>query len=694
MPVHCYSKSLCHRLSSTALLDGGLVVSLLAGLATPAVSEEPLPVSGRPHQDTDKGVTFPLVIELEQLATTHPGFRIDGIDAYDQSGHSVSGAGDVNGDGFADLIVGAYRAATEYSIFVGEAYVVFGKNDGETVDPGNPGDSGFAILGIDGFDHLGRSVSGAGDVNGDGLADVIVGGRNADRGHVVFGKSDGAPVDLSDLGSGGFLIEGSYSLGYSVSGAGDVNGDGLADLIAGSPFSDPGGNANAGSSYVIFGKADVSTVDVTNLGDGGFRIDGIDEGDRSGLNVSGAGDVNGDGLADLIVGADHADPGDVFNAGESYVVFGKTDSNSVDLESPGSAAFRIDGIGERDYAGRGVSGAGDVNGDGLADLIVGAPFADPQSEMNAGESYIVFGRSGGDPVDLENLGSGGFRIEGIDASDLSGRSVSGAGDVNGDGYADLIIGAHAADTMGNTDAGESYVVFGKSDGETVNLGDLGSAGFRIDGIDAYDQSGGSVAGAGDVNGDGLADLIVGADRATGGGNSSAGESYVIFSPLAPPAVPTWKGFAREGDAPPLAIGMTGDGSNDGFPDSRVMIDFVDGMGVGLDNASIVTVTREMLPSKGPSNLPDDALPVRWEITTERTAWTSAELTFRYLDAEVGQRDEMQARIYYSESASGPWTELETTNDPERNRVSSRVSDTGFFTISAPAPESRTMWIID
>ena len=136
------------------------------------------------------------------------------------------------------------------------------------------------------------------------------------------------------------------------------------------------------------------------------------------------------------------------------------------------------------------------------------------------------------PIELAGVvaGKGGFVMNGIDPEDFSGRSVSGAGDVNGDGLADVIVGARNADP-----GGKSYVVFGKADWTPVNLADVaaGSGGFVMNGIDPGDGSGFSVSGAGDVNGDGLADVIVGAYGADPGGNSAAGESYVVFSPVVP-----------------------------------------------------------------------------------------------------------------------------------------------------------------
>ena len=260
-------------------------------------------------------------------------------------------------------------------------------------------------------------------------------------------------------------------------------------------------------------------INLGSLGSDGFAIEGTTEGDFSGESVSGAGDVNGDGLADLIVGAFGAAPNGEVRAGSSYVVFGKPGDKTAHLESLGDGGFVIEGAAAYDASGRSVSGAGDVNGDGLTDLIVGAP-----GVGDSGLSYVVFGKLDNEPVDLGALGSDGFAIIGASAGDGLGNSVSGAGDVNGDGLSDLIVGASHADPGDEEFAGSSYVVFGKAGTETVDLAVLGDGGFVIEGALERGNSGNSVSGAGDVNGDGLADLIVGAWRADVGSKRSAGTS--------------------------------------------------------------------------------------------------------------------------------------------------------------------------
>ena len=549
-------------------------------LATPAIDEtgtyeisELVPQTYIVREQLQSGweLTTPVenklaVIDLSTLDGT-TGFRLNGIEEGDNSGRAVSNAGDVNGDGFDDLIIGASQADPNGTAQAGESYVIFGKSGGfaSAVDLSTlDGTTGFRLDGIDEFDYSGRSVSSAGDVNGDGFDDVIIGAFTADVGserfagesYVVFGKSGGfaSAIELATLdGTTGFRIDGideADNSGRTVSNAGDVNGDGFDDLLIGAYRADPGNDSAAGESYVVFGKSGgfASAIDLSGLdGTTGFRLDGIDPQDYSGFSVSSAGDVNGDDFDDLIIGARL---GGISNTGESYVVFGKSSGFAavVNLSTlDGTTGFRLDGSDTAGQSGFAVSNAGDVNSDGFADLIIGAPGANPGGANIAGVSYVVFGKPGGfaSSIDLGALdGAAGFRLNGIDVGDQSGSAVSNAGDVNGDGIDDLIIGAAAADPGGDLNAGVSYVVFGKSDGfvSALELSTLdGTTGFRLDGIDEGDGAGHAVASAGDVNGDGFGDVIIGAFQADPGGVGNAGESYVFFGHATPLAIPE-KGF--------------------------------------------------------------------------------------------------------------------------------------------------------
>jgi len=483
------------------------------------------------------------------------GFTINGVAPFDTSGYSVSNAGDINGDGIGDIVIGApgyTRDNPDATTTPGTSYVVFGSQAGF---PANfelstlNGTNGFALNGVAADDWTGFSVSGAGDVNGDGKDDLIIGANGADpnelenagSSYVLFGSTSGfAPsIDLATLtGSNGFTINGigeGDELGSSVSGAGDINGDGLDDVIIGALRANPDGLQDAGQSYVVFGSNNgfPTSLNVSDLdGNNGFTIDGIAEEDESGVSLSAAGDVNGDGIDDLIIGAYGADPNGENKAGQSYVVFGSTGgfAPSLNLSAlDGTNGFAINGIAEGDYSSQ-VSAAGDINGDGIDDLIIGAYGADPKGNAFAGTSYVVFGSPEAFPASL-NLsaldGTNGFAINGIAEYDISGFSVSSAGDFNGDGIDDLIISAPGAETS----AGQSYLVFGSKEGfsASINLSSLdGINGSVLNGVNPNDFSGVSVSGAGDINGDGVDDLIIGASYADPNGNTNSGSSYVVF----------------------------------------------------------------------------------------------------------------------------------------------------------------------
>lgn len=399
------------------------------------------------------------------------GFKITGGADGDLAGFSAAAAGDVNDDGYSDIIVGAHMADGS-GTNRGAAHLIYGHDGNFSAELSLATNVGTKFVGLANDDAAGFSVSGGADFNQDGIDDIIIGAPFANEGgtdrgavYVVFGKKNSLNLsfDLASLnGTNGFKLTGlsdGDQLGSSVGFLEAPNFFG-SSLIAGAIGADEGGT-NRGAAYVMLSRqTTVPHVVVSQLSSGfGFKLSGAADGDGTGVSVSDAGDVNGDGLTDMIVGAQLNDSAGA-NNGSAYVVFGSGESSfpTIALGSlNGTNGFKITGAANNELAGFSAKKAGDVNGDGLSDIIVGASGAGG----GAGAAYVVFGKSNGfsPTLPLSGInGTNGFKVTGFSGIG-AGTSVSGAGDVDGDGFADIIVGA-PYNNAGGANKGSAYLIKG------------------------------------------------------------------------------------------------------------------------------------------------------------------------------------------------------------------------------------------
>ena len=428
-------------------------------------------------------------------------FTLTGEASGDAFGSAVAPAGDFNGDGYPDFIVGAQDNGAG-GTGAGRAYVFYGGPDADNVPD--------VVLTGAASDAFGLSVAGIGDVNEDGLDDVIVGapfsdaaGDFAGRAYVYFG---GAPADdVADL-----ILSGEAAgdnLGMSVSGDGDVNGDGHPDFAVGARHFDAGMfEDNNGRVYVYFGGPDLSTTpDLT--------ITGSAEDVEFGTSLSLVGDVNGDGFDDLLAGALSNDTG-TKGAGAAYLYFGGLNMDTV-------PDLTITGQDPNDHLGFRVAAAGDYNADGYADFLVTAA-GDFVTGSVTSKVYMYLG--GPNPDTTRDL-----ILQGEDLDDWFGVALGSAGDVDGDGYDDFLVGAHTSGAL-DPITSKAYLYLG---GSTPNT----DPGLVLHGPSA-DWLGYSVAGAGDIDGDGRDDFLVGAVYAGMGGEVTVHSVYP-YRVLDPNGGETW-----------------------------------------------------------------------------------------------------------------------------------------------------------
>ncbi|MBN1850854.1 MAG: FG-GAP repeat protein [Deltaproteobacteria bacterium] len=478
---------------------GGIKAYDTAGKTLPAYITVPSPDRLIIAVD-DRGASYPIVVDPFLTATD--GAMIESDQQWAHMGFSVSSTGDVNGDGYGDIIVGVPGYDNGESV-EGIALVFLGSASGITGT--NPSNAHAMIEGNQIGAGMGNSVASAGDVNGDGYGDIIVGATLYDNGEtdegaafVFLGSASG--VTGTNPSNAHAMLESNQAdawMGQSVASAGDVNGDGYDDVIVGVRYYD-NTETDEGAAFVFLGSA--SGITGTNPSNAHSML--VPNQYYAVMCIVGsAGDVNDDGYDDIIVGAALYNDGET-DEGAAFVFLGS--ASGVTGTGPSDAHAMIESNQAFATMGWSVASAGDVNGDGYDDIIVGAGYYS-SGEASEGAAFVFLGSASG--ITGTNPLNAHAMIQGNQANAYMGSSVGFAGDVNGDGYDDVIVGAFFYNN-GEADEGAAFVFLGGASGITGT--GPSNAHAMIESDQASSQMGYCVASAGDVSGDGNDDIIIGA----------------------------------------------------------------------------------------------------------------------------------------------------------------------------------------
>lgn len=463
-------------------------------------------------------------------------------------GYSVASAGDVNADGFSDVIVGAPGYDGTTATGGGKAFLYLGSGSGLASTASWTATGGAADM------LFGSSVAMAGDVDGNGYSDVVIGapGANSKKGKAFVYLGSSASTGLQSSASWTYAPTiSSANFGSSVACAGDVNKDGYSDIVVGSPDY-ANGSVSGGAAYIFFG-------DATGVGPTTVLLTSDQASAGFGGSVASAGDVNADGYSDVLVGASNYTQ--TVGSGASTTTYSKSGRAFLYLGPVSSSAGAVwSAYGGQTGAqfGTSVASAGDVDGNGYGDVIIGAPLYEADaSKSDQGQAFVYFGESGS--VGLGTVAS--WTVAGGLASEHFGQSVASAGDVNGDGYGDVIVGSPYY-SNGSDNEGSVSTFFGSSSGPATSASWTSESGKK----DAL--MGFSVASSGDVNGDGFGDVITGAYQLSNG-QTAEGRAYSFLgAPSGLGSVSAWSLFDAEAASASFgfSVASAGDVDGDGYGD--------------------------------------------------------------------------------------------------------------------------------